>query len=82
MTARLLDPNVLQVGAPDPELRTSPIVSENDDDFLLAKQRNPGAVACYFNNIAYDNNAYVQSGTYLLHCNYGLWLVAEEAQLT
>jgi hypothetical protein len=56
--------HVTQVGAPDPELRTSPIF----DEYLETG-------ACYFNNIAYPVGQYLLSGSELLHCEQrGVWM--------
>lgn len=63
------------VGAPDPELTTSPIVEESDENFDVLAQQNEGLDACYFNNIPYQNGAYVCSGSgELLRCQGGLWI--------
>lgn len=65
---------VPHVGAPDPELNTSPIADELDEEYEVIKQEVPGEPVCHFNGVSYDNDAYVCSGTTLLRCNYGIWL--------
>ncbi|MCK4587099.1 MAG: hypothetical protein KAU29_07140 [Gammaproteobacteria bacterium] len=62
-----------QVGAPDPELNTSPIVEDTDEEFEVAAQEVEDSPVCYFNNSSYPNGKYVcsESGE-LLHCNSGL----------
>ena len=61
-----------QVGAPDPEKRTSPIFDE-DEEYSLDLDQETGA--CYFNGVAYPVGQYVLSGTELLHCEgKGLWV--------
>jgi len=57
--------HVTQVGAPDPELKTSPILDEYAD-ILLDVEMEAGA--CYFNNVAYPRGQYLLSGSELLHC--------------
>ena len=61
-----------QVGAPDPELKTSPILDE-DEEFSLDLELETGA--CYFNSVAYPIGQFVLSGNELLHCEErGLWV--------
>jgi len=62
----------LQVGAPDPELETSPIVGE-EDEFEVEPNVPDGS--CYFNGVAYRIGASVLSGDELLHCEApGVWV--------
>ena len=64
----------LQVGAPDPELKTSPIFDENDED-ILSFDSELESPTCYFNEIAYPIGQYVRSGEELLHCEgRGIWV--------
>ena len=64
-----------QVGAPDPELNTSPIIEDTDEEFEVAAQEVEDLPVCYFNNSSYPNGKYVCSGSgELLHCNSGLWV--------
>ncbi|MBF6647364.1 hypothetical protein [Methylobacter sp. BlB1] len=65
-----------QVGAPDPELNTSPILEEYPLEAQDFKLQQPGAKSCLFNNRRYDHDAYVCSGDNLLHCDYGVWIKA------
>ncbi len=64
-----------QVGAPDPELKTSPIVEAVDeagDEILPELEDYP---LCYFNSISYPEGAYVCSGSgELLRCEKGVWV--------
>lgn len=61
-----------KVGAPDPELKTSPIVDENEEPSLDTELE---AGACYFNGIAYRIGDCVSSGSELLRCvERGVWL--------
>lgn len=67
-----MTPHAPQVGAPDPEKRTSPILDE-DEEFSLDLELETGA--CYFNDQSYSIGAYVLSGSELLHCEErGLWV--------
>ncbi|WP_455235091.1 hypothetical protein [Thiogranum longum] len=63
-----------KVGAPDPELRNSPIFDESSAEFLsLDLELETGA--CYFNGEAYPVGQYVCSGDELLHCEErGVWV--------
>ena len=64
--------HVVQVGAPDPEKRTSPIL-DDDEEFALDLDRETGA--CWFNGVRYPVGAYVTSGSELLHCEeHGVWV--------
>jgi len=61
-----------QVGAADPESKTSPILDE-DEEFSLDLELESGV--CYFNNVAYPIGQFVLSGNELLHCEErGLWV--------
>jgi hypothetical protein len=61
-----------QVGAVDPELKTSPILDE-DEESEVDLDLETGA--CYFNNVAYPIGQFVLSGSELLHCEArGLWV--------
>ena len=62
----------LQVGAPDPELETSPIVGE-DDEVEVEPNVVPGA--CTFNGVRYRFGDFVLSGDELLRCEEpGVWV--------
>ncbi|KPK71934.1 MAG: hypothetical protein AMJ84_05245 [Acidithiobacillales bacterium SM23_46] len=69
-----------QVGAPDPELKNSPIFDEADDESLsLDLELETGA--CYFNNERYALGDYVLSGTELLRCEgRGVWVRTGESR--
>lgn len=71
--------HVTQVGAPDPELRTSPIFDEFDEDISPDLELETGT--CYFNNLAYPVGQYLLSGSELLHCEErGVWVRRGEMQ--
>ena len=64
--------HVLQVGAPDPERKTSPILDEYEE---LSLDMEIEAGVCYFNDSAYPIGAYVSSGSEVLHCEErGVWV--------
>jgi len=68
--------HVVQVGAPDGERKTSPIIDEYEE---LSLDMELEAGVCYFNDIAYPIGAYVLSGSELLHCEArGVWVRAGE----
>lgn len=63
---------VTQVGAPDPELKTSPIFDEDED---LSPDLELETGACYFNGRLYAVGQYLLSGSELLHCEQrGVWV--------
>ena len=63
---------VPQVGAPDPERRTSPIIDENEE---LSLDMELESGVCYFNGVAYSRGEYLRSGSELLHCEErGVWV--------
>ena len=64
----------VRVGAPDPELRTSPIVEETDEEFDSAAQALADEPNCYFNGRAYPTDQFVCSGSELLRCARGAWV--------
>ena len=70
--------NVPQVGAPDPERKTSPIFDEDEmDDLSLDLELEAGV--CYFNGESYPIGQYVRSGDEVLHCEgRGVWFRAGE----
>jgi hypothetical protein len=64
--------HIPQVGAPDPELNTSPIFDE-DEEISLDLELEAGV--CYFNNVTYPIGQYLLSGSELLHCEErGVWV--------
>ncbi|SPE20784.1 conserved hypothetical protein [Burkholderiales bacterium] len=68
-----------QVGAVDPELKTSPILDE-DAEFSLDLELESSA--CYFNNVAYPIGQFVLSGNELLHCEERGLLVRKDEMRT
>jgi len=73
---------VPQVGAPDPELRNSPIIDARDSE-ELSLDTELESDACYFNNQRFVIDEYVHSGDELLHCiEHGVWVKVMEERLT
>lgn len=69
------DPRIPEVGAPDPELRTSPIFDELDDDETPPPGLELESGVCYFNGQRYPLGQYVLSGDEVLHCEGGgVWI--------
>ena len=67
-----------QVGAPDPERKTSPIFDQ-DDEISLDLELETGV--CYFNDVAYPIGTYVMSGSEVLRCEgRGVWIREGEGQ--
>lgn len=65
----------VMVGSADPELKTSPILEERDEEFDVLAQEVEDMPACYFNNVAYPDGTYACSGSgVLLHCDKGIWI--------
>jgi hypothetical protein len=64
-----------QVGAPDPELKNSPILDETQlDEHAGARDLELEEPACYFNSELYPIGAFVQSGSEVLQCTgRGVW---------
>ena len=67
----------VQAGAPDPELKTSPIFDEGDED-ILSLDAELEESACYFNDVSYPLGQYIRSGSELLRCEErGIWVRKE-----
>ena len=62
------------LGAPDPEQKTSPIFDSSDNDEpSLDRELEEGV--CFFNNQAFQIGTYVCSGDELLRCEErGVWI--------
>jgi hypothetical protein len=52
-----------QVGSADPELKTSPILDEEDEEFEVLAQEVEDMPVCYFNNTSFKDGDYVCSGS-------------------
>lgn len=66
-----------QVGAPDPERDTSPIIDDDAEALSLDYEQESGV--CHFNGVSYPIGSYVLSGDELLHCEErGVWVRKRE----
>ncbi len=71
MTERINAPNV---GAPDPEMKNSPIFDRESEEFEAIDLELETGV-CYFNGVSYRIGEYVCSGNELLRCEErGVWV--------
>jgi hypothetical protein len=73
------DKHITDVGSADPELNTSPIAEENNDETDVLRQEMPGEPVCYFNGQSFSTGSFIKSGTILLKCDYGIWIPAGPA---
>ena len=64
-----------QVGSPDPERETSPIIDESAyDEQIASRDLEREAPACHFNGETFPVGAYVLSGSEVLQCSdRGVW---------
>ena len=68
-------PKLVHVGAPDPELKNSPILDEFDEDFEVLAQEVEDLPVCYYNGVTYPDGQFVcSSSSELLRCEKGLWV--------
>lgn len=65
---------LIQVGAPDPERKNSPIFDDADADYLsLDSELESGG--CYLNDQYFDIGDFVCSGSEMLRCeDRGIWV--------
>lgn len=74
-----MQPDMPNVGAPDPELKTSPILENDEEQETLDSELEAGA--CYFNGVAYAIGAFVRSGSEVLRCvDRGVWVCQGEIE--
>jgi hypothetical protein len=64
-----------QVGDQDPEMRNSPIVDEDDYQEYDLDENASGPAFCLFNDVRYEDGSFVRSGSTMLRCDGGVWLV-------
>ena len=64
---------VTNVGAPDPELKNSPVIdAEVEEGEFSGVDRD--TQVCYFNGVVFPVGDYVRSGDELLRCENGVWV--------
>jgi hypothetical protein len=68
-----------QLGALDPERKSSPVAWEADEDTETLRESVPDEAICFFNDLAYRDGTVVKSGSVLLRCDHGLWVPAGPA---
>ena len=63
------------LGAPDPEALTSPIMEETDEQFEELAQELEAQGGCYFNGTSFTNGSFASSGSgEILRCERGIWV--------
>jgi hypothetical protein len=70
---------VQQLGAIDPERKSSPVAWEADEDTETLRESVPDVAVCFFNDLTYEHGTTVKSGSVVLRCDHGLWLPAGPA---
>jgi hypothetical protein len=69
-----------KVGAPDPTLRTSPIMTPVAQEEPAPEVDETHEAVCYFNDEPFAHGSYVQTGDQILRCEHGVWAaVASES---
>lgn len=70
-----MKPKLPQLGAPDPERKTSTVIDESEyDETAASPDLELEAPVCYFNDEAFAHGDYVQSGDEVLQCDRGVWV--------
>ncbi len=64
----------VQVGAPDPDRRTSPIFEDTDEELEVEGQQFVRDPICYFNDKHFSDGQYVCSGHEMMQCRRGNWI--------
>jgi hypothetical protein len=70
---------IRNVGAIDPELKTSPVAEEMLEESETLRLEVPGGAVCYFNGEVFKSGEIVRSGTTMLRCRDGIWVEAGPA---
>jgi hypothetical protein len=73
--------SIPHVGVQVPEMKNSPIADDTDEEIYVLRQEIEEQPYCYFNNVSYANESYVQSGTDVLRCNNGMWIYLSNSDL-
>jgi hypothetical protein len=71
--AAMKNTEVIDLGAPDPELKNSPIIDSEieEGEFFGVDQE---VQVCYFNGIRYPEGDYICSGNEFYRCENGVWV--------
>jgi hypothetical protein len=67
-------PGTRNVGAIDPELKTSPVLEATDVESYVLRQQAPGEATCKFNGEVFANGEFVRSRSMVLECRRGVWV--------
>ena len=70
----------IDVGAPQPDLQTSPILSDFDDEREMIEAQIPEERLCHFNGVIYPHGTHIKSGTLILECDRGAWVESESIE--
>ncbi len=65
-----------ELGAPDPELKNSPIAWEGDEETEALREETPDEPECFFNDRPYSDGTVISSGSTRLRCDHGIWIPA------
>lgn len=69
--------HLVDLGAPDPDLKNSPVILDIDDEREIIETEIPEERVCYFNGESYSHGSYIKSSTIVLQCDRGAWVEAE-----
>ena len=64
----------IDLGAPLPDLKNSPIIGEFDDEREMIDPEIPEERVCYFNDQIFMHGSHIKSGTVVLKCDRGVWV--------
>mgnify|MGYP000648464769 CR=1 FL=1 len=64
----------IDLGAPIPELKNSPIIGNVDDERELIEPEIPEERSCYFNDQSYRHGTHIKSDSIILLCDRGVWV--------
>jgi hypothetical protein len=76
----MISKKIKDLGAPDPELKNSPVAWEGEEDTETLRASVPAEPECFFNSRAYANGTVVRSGSTLLRCDLGIWVPATDPE--
>lgn len=66
------------LGAQDPELKSSPVAWELDEDTEALRETVAGDALCHFNGRTFSHGATIRSGSTILRCDRGIWIPEED----
>lgn len=74
---KVMNKHLVDLGAPDPEQKNSPIILDIEDEREVMDTEIPEERVCYFNGEQYPHGSFIKSGTLVLECDRGAWVEAE-----